>query len=71
MNPKIQDLKQHGLSPFFVVNGRGGNLAPLAVITSKLRDELGVKVATMMYLSGRGRRQERRKDDASADRRVS
>lgn len=46
----VTSLKQHGLTHFFVVNGHGGNVAPLAVLSSKLRDELGVHVAAMMYM---------------------
>lgn len=47
----VTSLKQHGLSHFFVVNGHGGNVAPLAVITAKLRDELDVHMATMLYMN--------------------
>lgn len=46
----VTSLKRHGLSHFFLVNGHGGNIAPLEVLSSKLRDGLGVHVAAMMYM---------------------
>ncbi len=46
----VASLQQHGLQHFLVVNGHGGNLAPLAVLSSKLRAELGVQLAAMMYM---------------------
>lgn len=46
----VSSLKQHGLNHFFLVNGHGGNVAPLELISAKLRDELGVHVAGMMYM---------------------
>ncbi|HXV42789.1 MAG TPA: creatininase family protein [Anaerolineae bacterium] len=46
----VASLKQHGLSHFLLVNGHGGNVAPLKVIGMKLRRELGVQVAIMFYM---------------------
>lgn len=46
----ITSLKSHGLSHFLLVNGHGGNVAPLNVISMKLRRELNVQVAVMFYM---------------------
>ena len=46
----ITSLKSHGLSHFLLVNGHGGNVAPLNVISMKLRRELNVRVAVMFYM---------------------
>ena len=46
----VASLKSHGLSHFLLVNGHGGNVAPLKVISMKLRRELDVQVAAMFYL---------------------
>ena len=46
----VTSLKKHGLNHFFIVNGHGGNVAPLDVIAMNLRQELKVRVAAMMYM---------------------
>jgi creatinine amidohydrolase len=46
----VTSLKEHGLNHFFIVNGHGGNIAPLDVIAMALRRELKVRVAAMMYM---------------------
>ncbi len=46
----VSSLKQHGLSHFLLVNGHGGNVDPLRILSAKLRDELGVQAASMMYM---------------------
>lgn len=46
----VASLKKHGLNHFFIVNGHGGNVAPLDVIAMNLRQELKVRVAAMMYM---------------------
>ena len=46
----VTSLKIHGLSHFLFVNGHGGNVAPLKVISMKLRRELEVQVAVMFYM---------------------
>ena len=46
----ITSLKSHGLSHFLLVNGHGGNVDPLNVISMKLRRELNVQVAVMFYM---------------------
>lgn len=46
----ITSLKSHGLSHFLLVNGHGGNVAPLNVVSMKLRRELNVMVAVMFYM---------------------
>jgi len=46
----VASLKSHGLSHFLLVNGHGGNVAPLNVISMKLRRELNVQVAVMFYM---------------------
>lgn len=47
----VASLKSHGLNHFLLVNGHGGNVAPLNVIGLKLRRELDVQVAVMFYMS--------------------
>jgi len=46
----ITSLKSHGLGHFLLVNGHGGNVDPLNVISMKLRRELNVQVAVMFYM---------------------
>lgn len=46
----VASLKSHGLRHFLLVNGHGGNVAPLNVISMKLRRELDVRVAVMFYM---------------------
>lgn len=46
----VASLKSHGLNHFLLVNGHGGNVAPLNVISMKLRQELEVQVAVMFYM---------------------
>lgn len=46
----VVSLKEHGLTHFLFVNGHGGNMAPLDVISLKLRRELDVHVAVMFYM---------------------
>ncbi|MGH2561338.1 MAG: creatininase family protein [Thermomicrobiales bacterium] len=47
----MRSLKQHGVKRFFLLNGHGGNQAMLSVIATQARQELGVDVATAIYLS--------------------
>ena len=48
----MRSLKQHGAKRFFLLNGHGGNQAMLSVIATQARLELGVPVATAIYLAG-------------------
>ncbi len=47
----MRSLKQHGAKRFFLLNGHGGNQAYLSVIATQARMELGVPVATAIYLT--------------------
>ncbi|MEA2515599.1 MAG: creatinine amidohydrolase [Thermomicrobiales bacterium] len=47
----MRSLKQHGAKRFFLLNGHGGNQAILSVIATQARMELGVPVATAIYLA--------------------
>lgn len=47
----VASLKHHGLRHFLLVNGHGGNTAPLNVMSMKLRRELDVEVAVMFYMN--------------------
>lgn len=44
----VESYTKHGLRTFLIVNGHGGNVPALQLVTMKLRYELGVKIA---YLS--------------------
>jgi creatinine amidohydrolase/Fe(II)-dependent formamide hydrolase-like protein len=46
----MRSLKAHGAKRFFLLNGHGGNQAMLTVIATQARIELGVPVATAIYL---------------------
>lgn len=46
----VTSLTEDGLTHFFFVNGHGGNIAPLETLCYELRNELGVRAASMMYL---------------------
>jgi creatinine amidohydrolase len=46
----VTSLKSHGLTHFLFVNGHGGNMDALNVISLKMRSELDVQVAVMFYL---------------------
>lgn len=46
----VSSLKEHGLAYFLLVNGHGGNSAPLNLLAARLRRELDVDVAGMFYL---------------------
>ncbi len=48
----MHSLKAHGIDRFLLLNGHGGNQAALSVITTEACQELGVKVATALYLAG-------------------
>jgi creatinine amidohydrolase len=47
----VSSLKRHGIQHFLFVNGHGGNMDALNVISLKMRSELEVKVAVMFYLN--------------------
>ena len=47
----MRSLKKHGAKRFFLLNGHGGNQAYLSVIATQARLELGVPVATAIYLA--------------------
>jgi creatinine amidohydrolase len=47
----MRSLKQHGAKRFFLLNGHGGNQAMLSVIATQARLELGLSVATAIYLA--------------------
>lgn len=47
----MRSLKAHGAKRFFLLNGHGGNQAMLSVIATQARAELGVPVATAIYLT--------------------
>ena len=44
----VESFTHHGLRTFLIVNGHGGNMPALQLVTMKLRYDLGVKIA---YLS--------------------
>jgi creatinine amidohydrolase len=46
----MRSLQRHGAKRFFLLNGHGGNQAMLSVIATQARLELGVPVATAIYL---------------------
>jgi creatinine amidohydrolase len=46
----VSSLKSHGIKHFLFVNGHGGNMDALSVISLKMRTELEVQVAVMFYL---------------------
>jgi creatinine amidohydrolase len=46
----VASLKSHGINHFLLVNGHGGNMASLDVISLKIRRELNVSVAFMFYM---------------------
>lgn len=46
----IQSLQAHGLQRVLVVNGHGGNQAPLHMVAARARQILGVKIAVMFWL---------------------
>jgi creatinine amidohydrolase len=46
----VTSLKSHGIRHFLFVNGHGGNMDALNVMSLKLRTELDVEVAVMFYL---------------------
>ena len=46
----VISLKSHGIKHFLFVNGHGGNMDALNVISLKMRTELNVQVAVMFYL---------------------
>lgn len=46
----VTSLKSHGIKHFLFVNGHGGNMDALNVISLKMRTELEVQVAVMFYL---------------------
>jgi creatinine amidohydrolase len=41
----VESFTKHGLRTFLIVNGHGGNMPALQLVTMKLRYELGVKIA--------------------------
>lgn len=41
----VESFTKHGLNTFLIVNGHGGNMPALQLVTMKLRYELGVKIA--------------------------
>lgn len=43
----IDSLTEHGLSKIMIINGHGGNVAPIAEVTLKLRLEKGVFIPSM------------------------
>jgi creatinine amidohydrolase len=46
----VSSLKSHGIEHFLFVNGHGGNMDALNVISLRMRTELNVRVAVMFYL---------------------
>jgi creatinine amidohydrolase len=46
----VSSLKSHGIQHFLFVNGHGGNMDALNVISLKMRSVLKVQVAVMFYL---------------------
>lgn len=45
----IKSLKYHGLQSFILLNGHGGNQAPLSAIATMIRHELKVNIANLFY----------------------
>ena len=43
----IWSLTEHGLKKILIINGHGGNVAPIAELTLRLRQEKGVFIASM------------------------
>jgi creatinine amidohydrolase len=41
----VESLQVHGINNFLVINGHGGNMPALQLVTMKLRYELGVNIA--------------------------
>jgi creatinine amidohydrolase len=41
----VESFTRHGLRHFLIVNGHGGNMTELQLVTMKLRYELGVQIA--------------------------
>lgn len=41
----VESFTKHGLNTFLIVNGHGGNMPALQLVTMKLRYDLGVKIA--------------------------
>lgn len=41
----VESLHKHGIENFLIINGHGGNMPALQLVTMKLRYELGVKIA--------------------------
>jgi creatinine amidohydrolase len=48
----LRSLHAHGARRFFLLNAHGGNQAALGLVSVRARQELGVPVATALYLSG-------------------
>jgi creatinine amidohydrolase len=46
----VRSLKQHGIEHFLFVNGHGGNMDSLNVMTLRMRHELSVQAVVMFYL---------------------
>lgn len=46
----VTSLKSHSIGHFLFVNGHGGNMDALNVISLKMRAELNIQVAVMFYL---------------------
>ncbi|MBC7813586.1 MAG: creatininase family protein [Burkholderiales bacterium] len=46
----VSSLKSHGIRHFLLVNGHGGNMDALNVMSLKMRTELDVEVAVMFYM---------------------
>jgi creatinine amidohydrolase/Fe(II)-dependent formamide hydrolase-like protein len=47
----IDSLRRHGLERFFVVDGRAGNQDAPDVLMTKLRFQMGVRVAYLFYFT--------------------
>jgi len=48
----VSSLQSHGIDRFLLLNGHGGNQAALSVIATGVSRELGVKMASALYLAG-------------------
>jgi creatinine amidohydrolase len=47
----VESLRQHGVERFFIIDGHAGNQGALDVLMTKLRFQMGVRVAYLFYFT--------------------